>query len=90
MSGNERISEIEHELGGVTESEAEALVKFLDGEIWVWQEVAKDEATNSTEREKTEKIVANLQWRRRLWSELAALEETEQAALAGRSPNVRD
>lgn len=79
---SQRTDKIIDLLGGIDYSEAEAVVKHLDSEIWIWQQML-DAATTPDRRTTHEGIVNNLQRRRRLWAELAAVENEEMEQRPG-------
>ena len=69
---------IAEELGGIDSREAEAVVDMLDREIRIWTAMQDEPDTTNKDREKYAGFVANYQRRRRLWAELAALDDHAQ------------
>jgi hypothetical protein len=71
------VEDVLGELGGFDEDEAAAVVSYLDREIWVWGKIL-EHAKSSEDRERYERIVEETKRRRRLWAEIAALEQQAQ------------
>lgn len=69
-----RSKEIIALLGGINDDEAQAAVELIDENILYWQAAIEHPDMSDKKRAKFLKFILQLQQRRRLWAELAAIE----------------